>query len=471
MKPSSFRLPPARVRATSFALSLPTAAAAILLLLAAFARNADAAAPGFQVKSSEKMEALLLLDALANLDPDLPDFPAARSYWFPLLDQEPAVRAAYDTWKGAGSVLCYLLADGGDSLSELVTALDTPEPLLKAIGEKLDEPNYRPVYEHLAADHAQLKSLLRFLLDKGFPKFFADHYAADLEKGVTACREQLAKVDADKFRSAVGLFVPRPAEEAAAPLEVVVTLLSGIQAFALPRGRMAISVGALPNLSFLLPFLVCRKFVPSQANLDAKLALVTKDPYYETAHRRIYTEMHRAPNEEFVYAAALHVSVSLGLLTRLQALRMLKFAHGTGLPPDKAGAPLATALFGKLADAKPAAGFDYNAWLAQLFQEGKLAPGGMRAQVEQVLAEILGIAGISIRVEGTHLVVQQVYPGFPAADGGVKAGDELLAIGGTPLDGPNVQQAAELLAGARGDERVVRVRRGEETLELKFKLK
>ena len=58
--------------------------------------------------------------------------------------------------------------------------------------------------------------------------------------------------------------------------------------------------------------------------------------------------------------------------------------------------------------------------------------------------------GIDIGVDGDAIVVVSPIDGSPAARAGVKAGDEILEVNGTSLDGLSLDQASELMRGKPG---------------------
>jgi hypothetical protein len=81
-----------------------------------------------------------------------------------------------------------------------------------------------------------------------------------------------------------------------------------------------------------------------------------------------------------------------------------------------------------------------------------LAPG----QLPRV--EMVGI-GSSLGLASDGLVIRQVMPGTPAADGGLVAGDVILEVDGTPLRGLAIEDAIQQIRGPEGSVVVLRVRR------------
>jgi S1-C subfamily serine protease len=81
-----------------------------------------------------------------------------------------------------------------------------------------------------------------------------------------------------------------------------------------------------------------------------------------------------------------------------------------------------------------------------------------------------GFLGVEFNRSSTHhLVIKDVLPGSGAADAGVRAGDEVAAIG--TVKEPNYEDAHRVLADSKpGDLLPLTVRRGSEELHLQIKL-
>lgn len=75
--------------------------------------------------------------------------------------------------------------------------------------------------------------------------------------------------------------------------------------------------------------------------------------------------------------------------------------------------------------------------------------------------------GALIGKRGDRLMVMEPYEGYPAETAGLLAGDVLLQVEGTPIDGNtmNVSDVRDLLRGEQGSEAKIRIKRGEETLD------
>jgi carboxyl-terminal processing protease len=80
------------------------------------------------------------------------------------------------------------------------------------------------------------------------------------------------------------------------------------------------------------------------------------------------------------------------------------------------------------------------------------------------------LSGIGVDVIGTKQGVKilQVYPGTPAANAGLKRGDQIIAVGSQSLAGPhpkvNGNHATKLIKGTAGTNVTVKVLRGTQTL-------
>lgn len=84
-------------------------------------------------------------------------------------------------------------------------------------------------------------------------------------------------------------------------------------------------------------------------------------------------------------------------------------------------------------------------------------------QKEAWRGTVVGI-GVSIKEENGGIYLQQVYENSPAAQGGMQAGDRLIAVDGKTLDGKDVQAVSELLHGEEGSVTTVTFMHGEEEI-------
>ncbi len=442
---------------------------ALALVFLAVVPVAWSQASPFTVKTSEKIDALLLLDALGSAHPQAGKYPMLDQVWMPQVEADAPAKAGYEAWKGHGIGLAYLFSDtGGETLADLIAALGKPEETLAAVEKSIDEPAYRRTFDLLKQNHAGLAAFLGLFAKGGWSEAWKKGAVDLLQPAAEAARAALSAVDAARWKSALAPFLGAAAAD---PVEVVVAAYSGSVSFRLKGARAAIPAAAVGNAPVLVTHEMCHRVDPAEETLAALRALAEQDPFYGTAHRRIRTELLEGEEEEYVLAAACHVGVSSGLLTRKEALRLIKFACSTGgMPPDKAGAPVAGIVFAELSKAPPAAGFDYSVFLKGLHSEGKIKAGAVAAAYDAALAEILGTAGVQLALREGRLIVVRAIVGFPAKDAGLADDDEILAINGVPVAG-DLNKAMEQLAGGRGDERSLTVRRGDQTVEAKFRLK
>lgn len=80
--------------------------------------------------------------------------------------------------------------------------------------------------------------------------------------------------------------------------------------------------------------------------------------------------------------------------------------------------------------------------------------------------QLVGI-GVQIQIEGGRVLVAAPLPGSPSEKGGIAPGDEILAIGGTPLadvaEEERLQKAVNSIRGKAGEPVELRIRRGDDT--------
>jgi predicted metalloprotease with PDZ domain len=95
---------------------------------------------------------------------------------------------------------------------------------------------------------------------------------------------------------------------------------------------------------------------------------------------------------------------------------------------------------------------------------------GMRIETDTLREPRLGAS--SMVDSSGAIVVQEVVPGSPAEDAGLKAGDVLLALGDVAVDNPDFgAQFRARFGKSEGDSLPIRVRRGAETLTLPGKVR
>lgn len=70
-----------------------------------------------------------------------------------------------------------------------------------------------------------------------------------------------------------------------------------------------------------------------------------------------------------------------------------------------------------------------------------------------------GGVGATIQQLNGKVTIVDVYPGFPAAEAGLRIGDVIVSVGGRKVDGLNTDQVSEMLQGATGTGLELRYRR------------
>ncbi len=403
----------------------------LLLMLACEAQDPD----GFEVSTSEGLDALLLLDR--------------RQDWSPRLQKDSAAKAAAEAWAGNGMGLAYLFAGG--SIEDLLKELDNPDPFLARMKRELDEPAYAPVLDVLARRHSELRTYLRFV-NPGAP---------DLSRPVARTREILGQVDARRLSEAVKDTIGL---DLGGRIRVIVTRYPGGLGYQLRGNALGISADVVEQLPFLLPHELCHKFNPSERLLQLQARLASEDRWFGEAYDRIHRVHREGAEEEYVFAAGLVVSVRCGLLSRTAALRKAKLAYMDDV--RNTGVPLAAIVFSRMVEAKPK---DFGRFLEEL--HGSLVPGTMKEEYEKVLAPILGLAGMQLEIRDRAAVVIKVIDSYPAAAAGIRAGDRLVRVGTTEVCGWTLEQILDLLAGPRGAAKTLALERDGRTLVVRVELR
>jgi len=78
-----------------------------------------------------------------------------------------------------------------------------------------------------------------------------------------------------------------------------------------------------------------------------------------------------------------------------------------------------------------------------------LTPNQLKDQLSAIYGNLVGL-GVELRSDRESLLIVRVIPGSPAAEGGLKANDRILAVDGTSTRGRDTDGAADLLQGAEG---------------------
>lgn len=90
-----------------------------------------------------------------------------------------------------------------------------------------------------------------------------------------------------------------------------------------------------------------------------------------------------------------------------------------------------------------------------------LDPSTSQRAREQTRQRFQGI-GARIDDRDGQISIHSVFPGSPAESGGLKPGDIVIAVDGTPIAGETVEQAAIRIRGPAGSDVVLTVKRGDE---------
>lgn len=417
-----------------------------LLLAPVLARSHEPAR--FSLYSSETLDAAVFLNAVS----DNPRFNAPwgdlREEWLPKLAKDPAAAHALRRWSGRGIQLAYLLsALPENDLDTLLKRFDRPKALVQEIRNKLDEPAYASVLADLEAHHAEVQVLLEFLVKNGFGAMRQERYGATLRETQAALERILNRFDAARFADLLEAFTGRkiPGRD----LRVAVLVFSNPMSFQL--NGFTVGWGTRKgSLEWLLAHEFMHKFNPSGENIAAQRRLAEADPFYTEAWNRIYGEFSEGKEEEFVDAASRFVLLQLGLaspIRNLRSMKLLYFSEKTG----KAGAPLDAVLYDSLVDEGGIPpGFDYNRFILRELSSDRLRSGRFEAAFRKAVQTVSGLAGMVIKEEAVGARVEKVFDGFPAQGAGLKAGDLISDVNGSPLAGRTLDEMLDALAGESG---------------------
>jgi len=94
-----------------------------------------------------------------------------------------------------------------------------------------------------------------------------------------------------------------------------------------------------------------------------------------------------------------------------------------------------------------------------------LDPAEYKRQLNSYAGKYSGI-GTEVSFQGEYPVIVQVFPGSPALKGGLLAADVVLAIDGHDAHNLTADQASTLIRGPEGSKVVLKVKRGDQTLQL-----
>lgn len=163
------------------------------------------------------------------------------------------------------------------------------------------------------------------------------------------------------------------------------------------------------------------------------LDIAIDDPTFVSWHAPQATPERRTLYREQVQRLAASRPVATQSDAETIAAWVARAAHSIlGIPPAVAVMEMAAAAVGGLDE--------YSAFLTN----GQL--DDLYAQIE---GRFVGL-GVELKAADDGLLVVHVIPGSPAERSGIRAGDHLVGVGGRPIGGLSVDEAAHLLQGPEG---------------------
>ena len=445
---------------------------AFSLALTVFAVASDEGVT-INLRTSEKMEALTFLNAISDDTLLSEPYKDVKNEWRTLFSTNPAAQNALNIWIGRGISLSYLLSTVcGDQLSDLIKALKNQEQTFHQIEKEFDEPAYKDALEYLKKHHEELLIYLNFLQRNNFIDLWHKEYLEPIHASIKKGQQILDRFDLNKFKEMLVLFQNNHSYSEISEINIYITAFSGFYGYQLMGLNTGISSAVVEDLAFLLPHELCHKFNPSQENMSALINLAKRDEYYKNAFNRIYLTHKEGQEEEYVYAAGLYISVMSNLMTKRGALRKIKFAYHNPQNIKDAGVPLAAIIYERLLRQDSIdSNFDYNRFISDLYKNGDINAGSIQKKYEKIISDIAGIAGMKIEIKDGSAVITRLFKGYPAYEVGLKAGDKILKINNTTLEGNSLDEVLDLLAGPKGEKEIIKVEREDTVLNFKFCLK
>ncbi|TYO94506.1 S41 family peptidase [Desulfallas thermosapovorans] len=92
----------------------------------------------------------------------------------------------------------------------------------------------------------------------------------------------------------------------------------------------------------------------------------------------------------------------------------------------------------------------------------------LRQFTDAINGDLMGVVGIEVMAGEGYPLVVGVIPGTPAARGGVKAGDIIVAIDGQDISGWPLVDVVEKIRGPSGTKVVLKLHRGDVTLDIEL---
>lgn len=398
----------------------------------------------FVVEYSEKLDAAAFLNAFSENPRFNSPWTEVRKAWTAKFDQDQDAKAALQAWAGRGIQLAYLLSAIPEStLEATIRRFEDPDSLLREIEQGLDEPAYQPDFRRLKDSPKLVETLLSFFHKNGFLEWRAEKYEATLAGVRKGLEENLKKVNAERFLAMLESFTGRRAPDR--KLRIYVLAFSYPFSFQLSGFAVGWSTdkGAF---AWLLAHEFLHKFNPTKKNRESQQALANGDAFYKEAWDRVYGDYGEGKEEEFVEAAAQYMIHELGLSSKVRCLRAMKFMYFSDAT-HRGGVPLAAIVYDELIRSKiNLSRFDYNSFLTDLFESGRVAAGNIEARYREAIRPVSGSVGI--KISGSK--VERVFPGMAAERAGVKVGDILVRVNAQGIEGKDQEEILDLLAGEPG---------------------
>lgn len=405
----------------------------------------------FQVKSSEKLEALLLLDLM-----DSSALPTVQ-FWEKIKTE--ALESTIELWKGRGQSLVILLAwVEGDTLEELIRRLRAPELIFSGIEEKKLGGDLDLAY--LKQYTGELILYLEALSKNKWGAFLQETYGELLQKSVASLQNVLGTIEPKSF---LAQWQWIRGVEASLPRSLSVYLVASAPSLHfLVQDRFIFSADLISEFSYYFPYELCQSVDFSSNNRTRIHSLISKDEAYRKAYTRI-TQQHPL-EEEYRFAGALYLGLQSKLLTLREVIFYLKYAYPDSENPLETGAPLAAVVFNKLMEAPLETYPSYDHFLDDIYYHRAVPLGYVIENAEVIWQEVAGISGILFVEKEKRIEIFQVLDGYFSVLTGLESGDVVVKIEEVSLEGKTLKEAKKLLSGHRGEEKSITVKRGNEML-------
>ena len=132
----------------------------------------SATAMNISFHSSEKIDALLLLNVLSDDKNFNGPYQKVQQYWLPLIKNNPLALEGFNTWKNSATALCYLLStEHSNNLDGLIKFLKN-NTFIQLGSEKNIEAAYFPYIKTLQLNSNSLLKFLEFLQNQNFTNYW-----------------------------------------------------------------------------------------------------------------------------------------------------------------------------------------------------------------------------------------------------------------------------------------------------------